>query len=54
MKTHELARLLLSFPDVVAEVNDNNGGEVYLVEHVDYFPADMNDPEMVMIQVNCE
>lgn len=53
MKSHELARQLLSMPDVDVEINDNNGGEVYVIEQVDHFPADDEVPDLIIIQVNC-
>ncbi len=53
MKSHELARLLLSMPDAIVEVNDNMGGSVFPISQVDHFESTQDDPEVIMIQVNC-
>lgn len=54
MKRDELIALLQTMPeDVDVEVNDNNGGEVYLIDQVDYFTADGYDGARIVIQVNC-
>lgn len=53
MRSHDLAKLLLSMPNDEVEVNDNNGGEVYEITQVDHFEADDEDPACIMIQVNC-
>ncbi len=54
MKVSELITILSTMqPDVDIEVNDNNGGEVYAIDQVDFFPATDGDPSIVMIQVNC-
>jgi hypothetical protein len=53
MTVAELIEVLKTMPqDVVVEVNDNGGGEVYAVEGVDYFEADADFDECVTIQVN--
>jgi hypothetical protein len=54
MKVKELIELLQKMPqEADVEVNDNNGGEVYIINQVNYFPADDIDTEVAMIQVNC-
>jgi hypothetical protein len=55
MKVKDLIKTLQAMPqDADVEVNDNNGGEVYTIYRVDYFPADEQGTEVVMIQVNCD
>jgi sulfur carrier protein ThiS len=53
MTVAELIEILKTMPqDVMVEVNDNRGGEVYNVEQVDHFEADDDFEEVVVIQVN--
>jgi hypothetical protein len=59
MKVSELIAILQTMPqDVVVEVNDNNGGEVYGIHSVDHFTPNTDlwpdDYESVVIQVNVE
>ena len=54
MTVAELIKQLQALPqDIQVEVNDNNGGEVFAIDQVDYFAATEYDPELVIIQVNC-
>ncbi len=54
MKKEELIAILQALPDGVdVEVNDNNGGEVYPIDQVDYFEANEDYAAGIMIQVNC-
>jgi hypothetical protein len=54
MTVAELIKQLQALPqDIQVEVNDNNGGEVYSIEQVDYFGASLDqDDKLVVIQVN--
>ena len=50
MKRDELIALLQTMPeDADVEVNDNNGGEVYPIVQVDYFPADEYDGARIIV-----
>ena len=54
MKSHDLAKLLLSLPNATVEVNDNMGGSVFPISQVDHFEVgEADDYEIIMIQVNC-
>lgn len=54
MTVAELIAELQKLPQhIQVEVNDNNGGEVFAIDQVDYFDATDGDPEIVIIQVNC-
>jgi hypothetical protein len=53
MTVAELIEVLKTMPqDAIVEVNDNGGGEVYGIDGVDYFEADDDFEELVVIQVN--
>ena len=55
MLVSELIEILKTMPqDVIVEVNDNQGGEVYSIEQVDFFGKEeyLNSEDVVMIQVN--
>lgn len=55
MKKSELIKELELIPgDPEVEVNDNRGGEVYSIFQIDHFEKTSDDPEVIMIQVNCE
>lgn len=54
MTVAELISILQTMPqDVQVEVNDNYGGEIFVIEQVDHFEATEEDDEIVIIQVNC-
>jgi len=55
MTVAELIKQLQALPqDIQVEVNDNNGGEVFAIDQVDYFGASLDqDDQIVIIQVNC-
>lgn len=53
MTVRELIEILKTMPqDCLVEVNDNKGGEIYGIEHVDHFQASEFYDESVVLQVN--
>ena len=56
MKVEELISILQKMPEgTEVEVNDNNGGNVYSVDSVDFFVAEMEEEySVIVIQVNCD
>ena len=60
MTVAELIAVLQTMnPDLSVEINDNNNGEIFIIDAVDQYDMDCiidpdeNDYPVVMIQVNC-
>ena len=53
MTVAELIEVLKTMPQgAEVEVNDNHGGNVFAIDQVDYFEAEDEFTEVVVIQVN--